>query len=338
MAEALDVYRDWLGIQETARPLNYYQLLRVKQFEDDTAKVREHYRKMNAHVRKYATGDYARESQDLLNELARAMLCLTDLRRKSEYDAGLGREEEGPGRRRTLEQILLARKVVDQAQLERARSYADAVGLEVRDALVQQKMAAPDVVALAYAESQGLPYIELADIGVEEQLIPQVPAGLARQHSCVPVMVDEGQLLMASPNPLVPEVEEELRLRTGMPVRTVLCTATSVHAAVQEYFPREPGAESPAAAAAKSKGKPARPKREEPEEQVYLPAHERTRLRIMFTVIGFNAAVMVFIFLMMQVYTGSLTKGPAALITLCALLAGGIGAGVGFLVSKRLHH
>jgi len=291
MAEAPDVYRDWLGIQEAARPLNYYQLLRVKQFEDDTAKIREHYRKMNAHVRKYATGDYARQSQELLNELARAMLCLTDLRRKGEYDAQLGREEEGPGRRRTLEQILLARKVIDQAQLEKARSYADAVGLEVRDALVQQKMATPDVVMLAYAESQGLPYIELADIGVDEQLVLQIPAGLARQHSCVPVMVDENQLLMASPNPLVPDVEEELRLRTGMPVRTVLCTATSVHAAVQKHFPREAGAEATPAATGKAKAKPAKPKRREPEERTYLSREEKFRRQMMYSVIAFNIAV-----------------------------------------------
>ena len=30
MAEQLDVYREWLGIKDPARPLNYCQLLRVK--------------------------------------------------------------------------------------------------------------------------------------------------------------------------------------------------------------------------------------------------------------------------------------------------------------------
>ncbi|MFH1924301.1 MAG: hypothetical protein ABIP48_30990, partial [Planctomycetota bacterium] len=95
MAQELDVYRDWLGIKEAARPLNYYQLLRLPAFEDDTSKIREHYRKMNAHVRKYATGDYAEQSQELLNELAKGMLCLTDARRKREYDVTLGRKDVG---------------------------------------------------------------------------------------------------------------------------------------------------------------------------------------------------------------------------------------------------
>ena len=34
MTKELNVYRDWLGIKETARPLNHYQLLRLKPFED----------------------------------------------------------------------------------------------------------------------------------------------------------------------------------------------------------------------------------------------------------------------------------------------------------------
>lgn len=287
MSKELDVYRDWLGITETARPLNYYQLLRLKSFDDDVAKIRAHYRKMNAHVRKYATGGYARQSQGLLNELARAMLCLTDVQRKREYDASLGREETGEGRRRTLEEILLAGKTIDRDQLAKARNYANAVGLEIHDALVQQKMAAPDVIMLAYAESLGLPYIELADIGVDEQLVPRIPPTIARQHSCVPVMIDGDRLLMASPNPLIPDVEEELRLRFNVPVRTVLCTAASINTAVAKYYPRD-AAEAPVAAQPKKPApKPAAPKR----ESQPLSQDEKIKRRGMIAVIGFNVTV-----------------------------------------------
>jgi hypothetical protein len=62
MAKTLDVYRDWLGVQETTRPLNFYQLLRLKRFEDNTAKIREHYRKIAAHLRKFDAGETASKS------------------------------------------------------------------------------------------------------------------------------------------------------------------------------------------------------------------------------------------------------------------------------------
>ena len=162
--KTLDVYRDWLHIQETARPLDYYQLLKVPRFEDDAGKIRSSYRQLNAHVRKYATGEFGPESQRLLNELAKAMLCLTDAQRKREYDVSQGRKDEGTGRKRTLEEILLANKAVTSEQLAKARAFAKAIGLEVRDAIVQQRLAAQETVMQAYAESMGRSYLDSEDV------------------------------------------------------------------------------------------------------------------------------------------------------------------------------
>jgi len=239
MAKQLDVYRDWLKIADAERPLNYYQLLRLKRFEDDPEKIRSHYRQLNAHVRKYQTGEFGPQSQQLLNELAKAMLCLTDLHRKGDYDASLGRVRVEEGRRLTFEQILLSRQLLKPEQLDRVRSFASAVGLPIRDALLQQKMITPEQVMQSYAESVGLPYIDLADTGIDESLVPQIPVAMARNYSCVPVMVDEGLLLIASPNPLNPDVEEHLRHRTGMPVRSVFCTPSGVNAAIDKHYSRE---------------------------------------------------------------------------------------------------
>lgn len=244
----IDVYKEWLGITEKARPLNHYQLLRLKQFEDDAAKVRENYRKMNAHVRKYAAGEYGSLSQKLLNELAKAMLCLTDARRKGEYDTTLGRTAPAKeGARHSFEQMLLSRKVVDATQLGKARNFASTVGLELKDALVQQKLAPADTVMAVFAESIGLPFIDLTDINVDETLVPRVPTYLARQHSCAPVMIDDNMVLMATPNPLLPDVEEELRLRIGMPVRTLLCTSGQMNETIAKYYPKEAAAAEMAA-------------------------------------------------------------------------------------------
>ncbi|MBN1908349.1 MAG: hypothetical protein JW818_01295 [Pirellulales bacterium] len=294
MANAPDVYREWLGITEAARPLNHYQLLRLKQFEDDAAKIRTHYRKMNAHVRKYASGDYAAASQALLNELAKAMLCLTDRERKREYDASLGRSDAGELRRRSFEEILLVNKVVDQAQLDKARNYAKAVGLDVRDAVLQQKLAAPDVVMLAYAEAIGLPYIELDDVGVATDLVPLIPPSTARQHSCVPVMADEDQVLMASPNPLIPDVEDDLRLRLNKTIRTVLCTPASINAAVAQHY----SSDAPAAVAPTPAGKPTKEKpAKEPKPAAAPTSAEQKKQTLLLTVVIFNLTIMLCIFL-----------------------------------------
>lgn len=289
MAKVVDVYRDWLGIQDAARPLNHYQLLRLTKFEDSGSTVRKHYQKMTSHVRRYAASDMTGRAQSLLNELTAAMLCLTDAQRKREYDAKLGRsDKEGGLKQRDFEDILLANKVVDQAQLAKARKYADAVNLEMRDAVLQQKLAPPDIVMRAYAESIGLPYVDLDNLGVSQDLVELIPANIGRQHSCVPIMVDPAQVLIASPNPLTPDVEEELRLRLSKQVRTVLCTPAAINTVVAQHYSAE-------AAAAAAPQKPGAPKpKPAPEPKTH---GEKIKQRIMVSVVAFNVTVILIMIL-----------------------------------------
>lgn len=239
----LDVYRDWLGIKESARPLNNYQLLGLKVFEDDPNAIRASYRKLNAHVRKYAAGEYGPQSQALLNELCQAMLCLTDNVRKTEYDASLGRAAAPTaGKARSFEELLVARKVVTAEQLEKARRLSKTIGVEVRDAIMQQRSAPAEQVMPVYAESIGLAFIELSDVEVDESLVSKVPAVTARQQSCAPLMVADGRVLMMAPHLLPPEIEDLLRLRFGMPVRLVMVTPGDVNQAITKYYSREAAA------------------------------------------------------------------------------------------------
>ena len=237
--KTLDVYRDWLGIKETDRPLDYYQLLRLKRFEDDQDRVRRHYRKLHNHARKYATGEFSGASQELLNELARAMLCLADIRRKKEYDASLGRKVVRGPRKKELEDIFIERGLLSRQQLDIAQQYAAAVGLSLRDAVCQKEFVSQDAVMQAFAQAEGLPFLELSDVTIDESLLPKISAVTARTHSVVPVMIEHDHLLLASPNPLDLQLEEDLRLRLGMPVRTVLCTSGDVNRLINEYYSRE---------------------------------------------------------------------------------------------------
>jgi hypothetical protein len=292
----IDVYRDWLGIQETNRPLSYYQLLRLKAFEDDTSKIRENYRKMNAHVRKYASGDYAAETQVLLNELAKAMLCLTDTARKLEYDVSLGRKIETVKVRRSLEQILVANNIVPSERMKQVKSYADTVGIDLQEAVLQQKIAAPEVVMLAYAESIGLPFVSVEDIGVDENMAPQINPNTARQHSFVPLMVDRGQLLLASPKPVNPDVEEELRMVLDMPVRSTICVPAEINAAIAKYYPRDAvqlvRKTDGSTSAVKGTSAKASKNPKEHSEPVEPMNDEEKKNRLMNTIVVFNFSVM----------------------------------------------
>jgi hypothetical protein len=253
-----DIYSNWLGITDPERPLSHYQLLRLKKFEDDANAIRNNYQKMTAHVRKYLASEHADKAHALLDELSKAMVCLTDSRRKSEYDASLGRavpsepSKKGGG---SFEEILVSRKIVDAAQLAKAKSVADAIGVDLRDAIVQQKLAKPEVVLEAYADSLGLSYRDVSKVELDPELIAKMPPVLARQHSVAPLAVEGGKVLIASPNPLRAETEEEVRLRFGIPVKVVLCTPAAIHEIVNKHYPREAAAASMGVTAAADRPK-----------------------------------------------------------------------------------
>ncbi|MBQ9874854.1 MAG: hypothetical protein IJM30_10350 [Thermoguttaceae bacterium] len=331
----IDVYKEWLKIDVPTRPLNYYQLLKFNKFEDDPKVIRERYRELNAHVRKFATGDYIEESQALLNELAKAMLCLTDAERKADYDRSLGRKYEGKTEtdahgRRTLETILLEDGLCSQEQIKKAKNLAEAIGVELHQALLQQKAVDAEKVTIAYAESVGLPFVNLDDTPVDEYFVPFINPVMARQNSFVPVMADMGKLILASPEPVGLDVEDELRTIFDMPVRCAICTVNQVNYAIAKYYPRDavqkryvrPDEEEEAPKKAK-KEKPAKAKKSaEPEEPREELSDEAKKNRFKLTLVGFNFGVMIGAF---GTYFGMKHASLATIIG-AAVVAGALGA------------
>ena len=333
MSNKIDVYKEWLKIDAPNRPLNYYQLLKFKDFEDDPAVIRKRYRELNAYVRKFATGDYIDESQALLNELAKAMLCPTDAERKEEYDRSLGRKFQGKTEtdaygRRTLETILINDQIVTADQLKKAKNLADAIGVDLHQALLQQKGMDAVKIMTAYAESVGLPFINLDETPVDEYFVPFLNPVTVRQNSFVPVMADMGKLILASPEPIGIDVEDELRMLFDMPVRCAICLPQQVNYAIAKYYPRDAvqkryvkpdedgGSDEEPKSAKKAAAKPVKQVEETVE---YSDAAKKNRIKL--AIVGFNFGVMLGAF---GVYFG-VKHASTALVVAAAVVLGLIG-------------
>lgn len=233
----LDVYKEWLGIPDGPRPPDHYTLLRLVQFEDNPEKVRANYKKLNGHVRKYATGQYSVRSQQLLNEIAKAMLCLTDPERKREYDESLGREfPEEPGATTPTEKTLAKQGHITREQSKEVVEYANLRGLSVRDAAVQMKLVSAEIATQAYAIELKLPYVDLDDMTPDDAVLDQIPKSLCARNSMLPLFVDEDVLLVACVDEITHDCEDELRLRFGLPLRRVMALPSAINAAIAKHY------------------------------------------------------------------------------------------------------
>jgi len=89
VTEQFDPYRKWLGIPDQTQHPHHYQLLGLALFEDDPDVIENAANRQMTHVRSFQTGQYASYSQDLLNEIAQAKICLLQPGSKASYDLQL---------------------------------------------------------------------------------------------------------------------------------------------------------------------------------------------------------------------------------------------------------
>ncbi|GAB4155281.1 MAG: hypothetical protein Tsb009_32060 [Planctomycetaceae bacterium] len=298
----MDVYKEWLGIPEGERPPDHYTLLRVVKFEDDVEKIRKNYTKLNAHVRKYASGQYSVQSQELLNELAKAMLCLTDEQRKREYDLSLGREfddKQGLPGRLTVGQYLISEGHLSESQVAEAESFAESRGLDLRDALVQMKLVDAELATRALASELGYSVVDLATMTPDDSVLDKVPRQLVKRNSILPLFVDDDVLLVASVHEPSPELEEEIRLRYGVPMRPVLAPPLAINQGIAKYY--APGMrdevvdESETASKKKSKGakgKATKPQKKSSSKTDPQDAHQQKMLSIIILCWGTIGSVL----------------------------------------------
>lgn len=84
-----DPYAEWLGIAAEERPVDHYRLLGLPRFENDTLRIQAAADHWMSTVRKQQIGRRAGYTQQLLNELSSAKLCLLNPQAKAEYDTRL---------------------------------------------------------------------------------------------------------------------------------------------------------------------------------------------------------------------------------------------------------
>ena len=89
MSQPFDPYEKWFGISPQDRPVNHYQLLGLKLFEPNLKLIRAAGEKRVEFLQDVSSGKYVDVAQKCLNEVAKAVLCLTNPAKKLAYDRDL---------------------------------------------------------------------------------------------------------------------------------------------------------------------------------------------------------------------------------------------------------
>lgn len=117
MAESFDPYHKWLGIPPAHQPPTHYRLLGVEQFETDRDVIDSAANQRMLYLQDLSGGQFIKESQKLLNEVAIARRCLLNLETKAQYDSELRTRLSAPTAAVPVAAVVVAPPVAPVAQL-----------------------------------------------------------------------------------------------------------------------------------------------------------------------------------------------------------------------------
>ena len=89
---AFDPYHQWLGIPPHEQPPDHYQLLGIPLFESSASVISNAADQRMSFLKSVQIGEHIQFSQDLLNRVAQAKLCLLNADKKSAYDETLRKQ------------------------------------------------------------------------------------------------------------------------------------------------------------------------------------------------------------------------------------------------------
>ena len=139
-------------------------------------------------------------------------------------------------RREPLDQLLLARGLAP-IQLAAAQDHAEKAGVDLIEGASRTDGVDGSVLARAVADSSGLPFLEAVDNEqVSDQLVRQVPLGLAREQGVLPLWERDDHVEVAISSPSALPALDDLRVLFGRPVRALVVSPTLLREATNRAY------------------------------------------------------------------------------------------------------
>lgn len=137
----------------------------------------------------------------------------------------------------TTVDILLAKGLISQEQVEKAKEEMKKTGLPIEKTLEKLGYITEEDIVNTIAESMRVLYIDLKDYLIDAEAIKNVPEDLARKHKIIPLFKIGDILTVAMANPRDIMALDEIRMRSKIPIiEPVLSTEKDIHNAIDQYY------------------------------------------------------------------------------------------------------
>ncbi len=143
------------------------------------------------------------------------------------------------GKKRFLGQILREENLVSEEQLEVALKEQQRTGKFLGRTLVDLHFLDEKKLRRILSIQSGIEKINLKELNVDQKLIGEFPAALAKTYQTFPVRIENNNLTLAVTDALDINVRDDIKFIIGKNVKVVLANATDIQEAIDKYYGKE---------------------------------------------------------------------------------------------------
>lgn len=141
--------------------------------------------------------------------------------------------------RKKLGDLLKEAGLIDDFQLQSALSHQRNWGGKLGSILIEMGFVKEADLARLLADKLRIPYVNLFDPPIQENIIKLIKPDIAKKYGVVPVRKDAGGLVVAMSDPMDIETFDAVRFATGLAIRAALATESEIKDAIKKYYDHE---------------------------------------------------------------------------------------------------
>src|SRR6056297_117940 len=132
--------------------------------------------------------------------------------------------------------LLLQQGVISLDQLSEAEQISKDTAASIGDVLIKLEYASPEDVAGAMAKFHKIPFVDLRETRIPEDVIELVPESVARENTVIPFKEEDGALTVLIADPFDLETVEKLRFILNRKIETALAPKEAINGAINQYY------------------------------------------------------------------------------------------------------
>jgi type IV pilus assembly protein PilB len=143
--------------------------------------------------------------------------------------------------RKPLGQLLMAKGLIQQEQLDRALDEQKRSNHQklLGEVLVELRICSEDQITESLAQAYGVPYARISPKIADPKVISVLPKEFLEKHQVLPLYLVEGILTVAVPEPANVFLLEEIERLSGVRVQVVAATTRDIKSTLQAYLPND---------------------------------------------------------------------------------------------------